>query len=124
MLGRLVTENLSFVDSFGQMNDALVHDLLQEAPKVEQNRSPTNTSPPTTSGMDTSPSPPIMNHHGVSSQDEQLGGAQHDLGRRHSEPRMVHSSSSSSIESLNGSYQCSSDGGASYQNQIGTLPYK
>ncbi|CAO4366477.1 unnamed protein product [Caenorhabditis nigoni] len=113
MLGRLVMENLSFVDSFGQMNDRLVHDLLQEAPKVEH--SPNNGSPPQGS-MDTSPSPPINGH---TSQDEQLGQS-NGLARRHSEPRMVHSSSSSSIESLN-SYQ--SDTAASYQNQIGTLPY-
>ncbi|KAF1766832.1 hypothetical protein GCK72_006790 [Caenorhabditis remanei] len=126
MLGRLVMENLSFVDSFGQMNDRLVHDLLQEAPKVDQSRSPNNSSPPQSNlQMDTSPSPPINGHMtngcSSSSQDEQLGGS-NGLARRHSEPRMVHSSSSSSIESLN-SYQSSLDGAASYQNQIGTLPY-
>ncbi|CAI2347057.1 unnamed protein product [Caenorhabditis sp. 36 PRJEB53466] len=111
MLGRLVMENLSFVDSFGQMNDRLVHDLLVEAPKVEH---PPSTSPPHSNGMDTSP----VNVSASTSQDEQMGSG--GLARRHSEPRMVHSSSSSSIESMN-SYPCSSDG--SYQNQIGTLPY-
>ncbi|EGT50891.1 hypothetical protein CAEBREN_25890, partial [Caenorhabditis brenneri] len=86
-----------------------------------------NSSPPqSSSGMDTSPSPPINGHMSngcsSSSQDEQLGQS-NGLARRHSEPRMVHSSSSSSIESLNSFGGCSSDGGASYQNQIGTLPY-
>ncbi|EGT33245.1 hypothetical protein CAEBREN_31048 [Caenorhabditis brenneri] len=126
MLGRLVMENLSFVDSFGQMNDRLVHDLLQEAPKVEHIPSNNSSPPQSSSGMDTSPSPPINGHMSngcsSSSQDEQLGQS-NGLARRHSEPRMVHSSSSSSIESLNSFGGCSSDGGASYQNQIGTLPY-
>ncbi|CAB3404604.1 unnamed protein product [Caenorhabditis bovis] len=95
MLGKVVIENLAFVDSFGQMNDRLMHDLLSES---TSHSSPIDTSPVAM--------PPA-------SQEEQSPS----LTRRHSEPRMVHSSSSSSIESL-ASYPS-----GSYDNQIGSLPY-
>ena len=32
MLGTLVMENLQFIDSFGNMTDGLIHDLLKEEP--------------------------------------------------------------------------------------------
>uniref|UniRef100_A0A8R1HX37 NR LBD domain-containing protein n=1 Tax=Caenorhabditis japonica TaxID=281687 RepID=A0A8R1HX37_CAEJA len=115
MLGRLVMENLSFVDSFGQMNDRLVHDLLVEAPKVEH---PPSTSPPHPNGTATSP---VHTVNASTSQDEQLGT--NGVGRRHSEPRMVHSSSTSSIESMNSFTDASSDAGYP-PNQMGSnLPY-
>ncbi|CAI5442774.1 unnamed protein product [Caenorhabditis angaria] len=110
MLGKIVIENLSFVDSFGQMTDRLMHDLLSEEPIREVKNSP--------NGMDSISTTSTLPS---TSQDEQSIPA---LSRRHSEPRMVHSSSSSSIESM-ASYGCASSNGAtnggSFPNQ--GLPY-
>ena len=36
MLGNVMMENLTFVDSFGSMTDRLMHDLLQEDFVVDQ----------------------------------------------------------------------------------------
>ncbi|CAD6196609.1 unnamed protein product [Caenorhabditis auriculariae] len=100
MLGKLIIENLTFVDSFGNMVDRLMHDLLDDSPTAS------TSSPNDSNGV-----------HNV-----EMNGSEPQspkMSRRLSDPKMVHSSSSSSVESLN-SFPCTSN---SYQNNVGSLPY-
>ncbi|PAV80535.1 hypothetical protein WR25_11388 [Diploscapter pachys] len=95
MLGNVMMENLTFVDSFGSMTDRLMHDLLQEDFVVDQCKQEVT------------------------------------LVRRLSEPRMLRSSPSSSVESLHS--HSSNSSVSSYPQQMqpnlengqpqGQLPY-
>ena len=120
MLGNVMMENLTFVDSFGSMTDRLMHDLLQEDFVVDQCKQEVGLN--------------FKNFNfrpNVISSDFKI--FQVTLVRRLSEPRMLRSSPSSSVESLHS--HSSNSSVSNYPQQMqpnlengcqpqGQLPYK